>query len=83
MVGCGFQTYKFCLVDVFGIGTWYITEYDEETGQMFGLCDLGYPELGYVNLKELEALELPFGLKIERDMWWEPDKTLAEYAEVA
>ena len=63
-----------------GVGTWLITEYDEKTGLMFGLCDLGYPELGYVNLKELEDLELPLGLKIERDAWWEPDKTLAEYA---
>ena len=42
-----------------GIGTWLITEYDEDTGLMFGLCDLGYPELGYVNLIELEDLDLP------------------------
>ena len=63
-----------------GIGTWLITEYDEDTGRMFGLCDLGYPELGYVNLKELEDLDLPFGMKIERDVLWDPDKTLAEYA---
>ena len=62
-----------------GVGTWLITEYDEKTGDMFGLCDLGFPELGYVNLKELEDLDLPFGLKIERDVWWEPEKVLAEY----
>ena len=62
-----------------GIGTWLITEYDEDTGLMFGLCDLGYPELGYVNLKELEDLDLPFGMKIERDAWWNPEKTLIEY----
>jgi hypothetical protein len=68
-----------------GNQTWLITEYDEKTGQMFGLCDLGFgfPELGYVNIKELEDLDLPFGLKIERDAWWEPEKTLAQYAEVA
>jgi|TARA_Y100000114_G_scaffold143147_1_gene150408 hypothetical protein len=62
-----------------GIGTWLITEYDEDTGLMFGLCDLGYPELGYVNLKEVEDLDLPFGMKIERDAWWNPEKTLIEY----
>ena len=62
-----------------GIGTWLITEYDEDTERMFGLCDLGYPELGYVNLKELEDLDLPFGMKIERDAWWNPEKTLIEY----
>lgn len=64
-----------------GIGTWLISEYDEETGQMFGLCDLGHPELGYVNLKEIEEVELPWGLKIERDMHFEPDMTLMEYYE--
>lgn len=66
-----------------GVGTWLISEYDERTGIMFGLCDLGHPELGYVSLAELKDLELPFGMKIERDAWWFPDKTLAEYAEVA
>ena len=66
-----------------GVGTWLISEYDESTGLMFGLCDLGYPELGYVSLKELEDLKLPFGLKIERDTSWNPDKTLAEYAGIA
>ena len=52
---------------------------------MFGLCDLGmgFPELGYVSLQELESVELPFGLKIERDMYFTPDKTLKEYASVA
>ena len=64
-----------------GVGTWLITEYNEETGLMFGLCDLGYPELGYVSLEEIESVELPFGLKIERDMYFEPDMTLMEYYE--
>ena len=52
---------------------------------MFGLCDLGmgFPELGYVSLQELESVELPFGLKIERDMYFTPDKTLSEYVELA
>ena len=48
---------------------------------MFGLCDLGYPELGYVSLEEIESVELPWGLKIERDMYFEPDMTLMEYYE--
>jgi hypothetical protein len=50
-----------------------------------GLCDLGmgFPELGYVSLQELKSLDLPFGLTIERDKYFEPDKTLAEYAEIA
>ena len=67
-----------------GAATWLITEIvDEDT--LYGLCDLGmgFPELGYVSLQELESIELPFGLKIERDMYFTPDKTLSEYTELA
>ena len=67
-----------------GAATWLITEIvDEDT--LFGLCDLGmgFPELGYVSLQELESVTLPFGLKIERDMYFTPDKTLSEYVELA
>jgi hypothetical protein len=39
---------------------------------MFGLCDLGFPELGYVSLKELEAVCV-----IERDLYRTP-KTLRD-----
>ena len=67
-----------------GAATWLISEMiDDDT--LFGLCDLGmgFPELGYVSLQELESVELPFGLKIERDMYFTPDKTLSEYTELA
>jgi hypothetical protein len=35
--------------------TWVLWEYDPETGEAFGLCDLGlgFPELGYVNVHEI------------------------------
>ena len=67
-----------------GAGTWLISEMDKD-GLMFGLCDLGNgcPELGYVSFDELESIQLPFGLKIERDMYWEADKYLSEYASAA
>ena len=68
-----------------GAGDWHITEGQVEVFDMgddgdvqswlfFGLCDLGmgYPELGYVTLMELEAVKLPFGLGIERDLNWVP-----------
>ena len=50
-----------------------------ESWLFFGLCDLGfgYPELGYVSLVELESVKGPFGLGIERDMYWQP-KALSE-----
>jgi hypothetical protein len=34
-------------------------------------------ELGYFSLDELESVRGPFGLKIERDLYWKP-KTLRE-----
>jgi len=61
--------------------TWYLTEYDPETQTAFGFCDLGmgFPELGYVNIQELEELRVPpFGLRIERDRYWNHKTTLAE-----
>lgn len=66
-----------------GRGTWYISEYDKENGLFFGLCDLGmgYPEMGYVSKAELESIRLPFGLKIERDMYTTLRKTFAELKE--
>jgi len=73
------------LFNPMGPATWLISEYDKKSGIMFGLCDLGMgsPELGSVSLKEIEEIKLPFELGIERDMYWEPEKTLAEYAKDA
>ena len=68
-----------------GAATWLISEYDENTGLLFGLCDLGmgYPELGYVSLEEIKSVKVPFGLGIERDIHFDPSKTLAAYADDA
>ena len=68
-----------------GAQTWLIAAISEDEDTMYGLCDLGmgFPELGYVSLQELKSLDLPFGLTIERDKFFEPAKTLAEYAEIA
>ena len=69
-----------------GAATWLISERDtDEPDQLFGLCDLGFgsPELGWVSLAEIESFKGPFGLGIERDRWFEPEKTLGEYADDA
>lgn len=66
-----------------GIGTWLITELDPDTNIMFGLCDLGTPEVGFVSFDELSSFRGMFGLGIERDMYWTADKTLGEYADEA
>lgn len=62
-----------------GPGTWFITEgnkLDNGDYEMFGYCHLGYDdmaELGYVMLSQLEELELPFGLTVERDLYLPKD----------
>ena len=62
-----------------GTGDWWITEgsLDEGDYYMFGLCDLGSPELGYVSINELDSVRGPLGLGIERDLYWTP-KPLSE-----
>lgn len=67
-----------------GVGTWFITEGNKlENGdyELFGYCHLGddrFAELGYVMLSELEDLKLPFGLKIERDLYMPENITLVD-----
>lgn len=56
--------------------TWYATEFDGED-TFFGLVFGFEKELGYFSLSELESLTGPWGLKIERDMHFEP-KPLSE-----
>lgn len=63
-------------------GDWYITELDKEEGLAFGHCDLGmgFPEWGYVSLKELEEVRSPMFPSmpaVERDIHYEP-KTARE-----
>ena len=55
-----------------GRGTWLITEGEkQEDGDwlLFGYCNLFEWEWGYVMLSELESVQLPFGLKIERELY--------------
>ena len=67
-----------------GLGTWLLTELDPECPDIaFGLCDLGYPELGSVSIRELESVRGPIGLGIERDRHWTAKKTLMAYAREA
>jgi hypothetical protein len=49
------------------------------------LCDLGlgFPELGYVSLREITALRGPLGLPVERDMHFIAEKPLSAYADEA
>lgn len=58
--------------------TWYITEWDGDSGLCFGLVDGFATELGYFDLTELSEVTLFKGLPaIERDLYWNR-QTLAE-----
>lgn len=67
----------------FGAGVWLATELDEGGDIMFGLADLGYPELGSWSLEELRSVRLPFGLGIERDLLFTGDFPISVWAEAA
>ena len=69
------NTVKDVLVKFFnpcGTGTWYVFEAQKNGNdwEFFGLVDLYEKELGYFTLSELESIRLPFGLSIERDMYF-------------
>lgn len=66
-----------------GIGTWLATELDADQDTCFGLADIGFPELGTFSLRELAALELPFGMHIERDVFFTAAFPISAYAEAA
>ena len=55
----------------YGRGDWYITEFDGRD-EMFGWADLGYGELGYISLRELEGANKNGLPLVERDLSWRP-----------
>ncbi|KAB2704509.1 MULTISPECIES: DUF2958 domain-containing protein [Brucella] len=66
-----------------GAGVWLATELDEDGDIMFGLADLGSPELGSWSLEELSSVRLPFGMGIERDLLFTGDFPISVWAEAA
>ena len=67
----------------FGAGVWLATELDQGGDIMFGLADIGYPELGSWSLEELRGVRLPFGMGIERDLLFTGDFPISVWAEAA
>ena len=66
--------------------TWLLTEIDpDDDDHAHGLCDLGqgFPELGWVSLAELRALRGPLRLPVERDLYFQADKSISVYAREA
>ena len=52
--------------------TWYAVEYNPECRLFWGLVHGFEKEVGYWGLEELEDVVGPMGLKIERDMYFDP-----------
>lgn len=62
-------------------GTWLITEAEEQPDGdwlLFGYCHIFCWKWGYLSLKELQNLKLPFGLTIERDLYIPKGATVKE-----
>ena len=58
--------------------TWFITEWDAETGACFGLVEGFETEFGYFDLTELAEATVFGGVPaVERDLYWTP-KTIGE-----
>jgi hypothetical protein len=58
--------------------TWYATEFDGED-LFFGLVDGHCKEIGYFSLSELEQFRGPYGLGVERDLYFGTEHTLKEF----
>jgi hypothetical protein len=52
---------------------WHILEFDGND-QLFCYVKGDFDEFGYVSLSELEAIRGPYGLRIERDIYFQPIK---------
>ena len=69
-----------------GAATWLISEQSpEHPDQLFGLCDLGlgFPEIGYVSLDELQSVRGAWGLPMERDLHFKAEWPLDVYLRAA
>lgn len=58
--------------DPCGSWTWYLIELDTDNDTAYGYVEGHYNELGYFSIKELESIKRPYGLRIERDVYFEP-----------
>jgi hypothetical protein len=68
-----------------GAATWLVSELAQDGDTLFGLADLGFgcPEMGSFSLLEIVSVRLPFGLRIERDIYFQGLFPLSVYAEAA
>jgi len=66
--------------------TWLLTELNPEyTSHAFGLCDLGtgFPELGSVDLEELQSIRVAGIFQVEKDLFFKAKYPISVYARAA
>lgn len=78
-IGCQSQSSDPIIIAKFfdpcGSATWYATEYDAENKIAFGyVTGLAFDEWGTFSITELESIKRPFGLGIERDIYFKEKK---------
>ena len=66
-----------------GAGVWLATQLDAGGDILYGLADLGFPEIGSFSLDELASIRLPFDMGNERDILFSTDLPLSVWAEAA
>lgn len=66
--------FKVKLFNPTGNGIWYIAGYDPESGIAWGAAYIFEFELGDFYMPELVAVRGVFGLPIERDIHWKPQR---------
>ena len=57
-----------------GNGTWYLMNLADDEDYAWGIVDMFAVEMGSFSMKELQGLELPLNMGIERDKFFEPVK---------
>ena len=55
-----------------GSWTWYLMNLADDGDYAWGIVDGHEVEMGSFSMNELQSVKLPFGLGIERDMYFEP-----------
>lgn len=63
-----------------GSWSWYLMNIDpEDNDYAWGIVKGDYVEMGSWLMSDLQTLEIPFGLTIERDLSYEPKNAKDEY----
>ena len=55
-----------------GNGTWYLMNLADDEDYAWGIVDLFAVEMGSFSMRELQGIQLPLNMGIERDKYFEP-----------